>query len=111
MRRLARLRALSCLFLFVGMGSVAPVLDAALFHRAAGGPPTHIESRDNPACHFERCVMPLVQATSAGAPAARAQLSLQLSPAGENIVVPGATFAVSRLAGSHRSRAPPSLLA
>jgi hypothetical protein len=112
MRRLPRLRALLLALLFVGAGSVAPVLDAVLYHRgndAAARP--HVEMRDNPSCHGERCVLPLFQATSGGAPAVR-QAPV---PAGGHqlAVLRPATDLLppARHPGNGRSRAPPSLLA
>ena len=69
MRRHVRLRAFLLSALFVGVGSVAPLVDAVLFHRDAEVGRPHIETRDNPACHGERCVIPLSQITSSGTPA------------------------------------------
>lgn len=65
-----RLRALLMALLFVGTGFGAPLLDAVLFHRGAAVARPHVESRDNPACNGERCVIPLYHLTQGGAPAA-----------------------------------------
>lgn len=107
----ARFRAFFFSLLFVGMGSVAPVLDAVLFHQTAGIDRTHIESKDNPACHVERCALSLVQATSAGAPATVVGFAPAVPEIGGALLLSTPAFPLALLAGSRRSRAPPSLLA
>ena len=111
MRHLAPARALLLLLVFLGMGTVAPVVDAVAFHRSQSSELAHIESRDNPACHFERCAFPLVQATSAGAPAAPPAVAPMVPTTGGTL--PFLSLSTPRTArpGTLRSRAPPSLLA
>ena len=111
MRRTVRLRAFLLAALFVGVGSAAPMADAILFHQ--GGPVArpHIETRDNPACHGERCVIPLGLLTSAGAPAVTPVAS-SLPPVADLVVARPAEAPRSRpFPDSRRSRAPPSSLA
>jgi hypothetical protein len=67
--------------------------------------------RDNPSCHGERCVLPLFQATSGGAPAVR---QVPVPPGAPVLVaVRPATDLLppARHPGNGRSRAPPTLLA
>ncbi|HET7025096.1 MAG TPA: hypothetical protein VFI39_07840 [Gemmatimonadales bacterium] len=111
MRRQVRLRALLLTALFVGVGSVAPLVDAVLFHQGAEVARPHIETRDNPACHGERCVIPLSQITSSGTPAILAVAVPAVSVADRPIARPSSSSPSAFLSGSRRSRAPPSLLA
>lgn len=111
MRRHVRLRALLLATLFVGVGSVAPVVDAVLFHRGAEVARPHIETRDNPACHGERCVIPLSQLTSGGTPAVVPFVAPSAPVADLSVVRPLPTPRSALLSGARRSRAPPSLLA
>lgn len=111
MRRHVRLRALLLTALFVGVGSVAPLVDALLFHRGAEVVRPHIETRDNPACHGERCVIPLSQITSGGTPAVVPAVIPAVSVPDRPIARPASASPSALLSGSRRSRAPPSLLA
>ncbi len=111
MRHLARARALLLLLVFLGMGTVAPVVDAVAYHRSSSGELAHIESRDNPACHFERCAFPLVQATSAGAPAAPPAVAPAIPTIGGAPLFLALAAPHTPRTGALRSRAPPSPLA
>lgn len=111
MRRQVRLRALLLTALFVGVGSVAPLVDAVLFHQGAEVARPHIETRDNPACHGERCVIPLSQITSSGTPAVVPVVVAAVSLPDQPAVRPESASGSTLLSGSRRSRAPPSLLA
>ena len=111
MRHLARTRALLLLLVFLGMGTVAPVVDAVAYHRSSSSERAHVESRDNPACHFERCAFPLVQATSAGAPAAPAAAATVVPTTGRTLLPPSLSTPRTARPGALRSRAPPSPLA
>lgn len=111
MRHLARTRAFLLLLVFLGMGTVAPVVDAVAYHRSPSGERAHIESRDNPACHFERCAFPLVQATSAGAPAAPAAAPSIVPATGGTLLFLALGTPRTLQLGALRSRAPPSPLA
>ena len=111
MRHLARTRAFLLLLVFLGMGTVAPVVDAVAYHRSSSGERAHIESRDNPACHFERCAFPLVQATSAGAPAAPAAAAPLVPTTGSTLLLLSLSTPRTARQGALRSRAPPSPLA
>ena len=111
MRRTIRLRALLLAALFVGVGTVAPMADALLFHQGGQAVRAHIETRDNPACHGERCVIPLGQLTSSGAPAVT-PVATSLAPVADLVVARSAEAPRSTpLPDSRRSRAPPPSLA
>lgn len=111
MRRHLRLQSLLVAALFVGVGSVAPVMDAVLFHRGAEVARPHVETRDNPACHGERCVIPLSQMTSSGSPAVTPIAAPSASLADLSIIRPLPAPRSALPSGTRRSRAPPSLFA
>ncbi|MFI5235309.1 MAG: hypothetical protein ACHQXA_06340 [Gemmatimonadales bacterium] len=113
MRPLPRFRALLLTLLFAGVGSGAPVLDALLFHSGKNGGQErpHIETRDNPACHGEQCVLGVPLATTGSAPATTRVVAPLVQISVPAIVIPVVVLRSTRLSDSLRSRAPPSLLA
>ena len=66
LRRFTRLPALILLLAFVGGGVGLPVFDAVEYHqvKATEVQRPHIESKDNGACHEERCLLSLASAAS-----------------------------------------------
>lgn len=106
-----RLRALLCLVLFAGTGVGAPLLDAVLFHRHDRAQQTHVESRDNPACHAERCALQLAQKTSGSAPAALAEAPIAVRTPPSEFPLPPSAVRDAAPAGVRNSRAPPLPLA
>lgn len=105
-----RLRTLLMAFLFVGTGFGAPLLDAVLFHQGEEPTRPHVEMRDNPACHGERCVIPLYQVTQGSTPAQVPNTVPAPSLVTSVDPVPPPAPETPRLPGSLRSRAPPTSL-
>lgn len=102
-----RLRALLLTLLFTGTGVGAPLLDAVLFHRGGSETRPHVETRDNPACHGERCVLQLYQTTSGSAPAVVAAAPVEGVVHSSDVLLPLPAVRDAAPAGALNSRAPP----
>ena len=106
-----RLRALLLALLFTGTGVGAPLLDAVLFHQSGGEQRPHIESRDNPACHAERCVLQLYQTTSGSSPAVVVATPVVVVIRFSPVLPPSLPVRDAAPVGALNSRAPPLQLA
>jgi hypothetical protein len=106
-----RLHALLCLVLFTGTGVGAPLLDAALFHQGDRALRPHVETRDNPACHGERCALQLCQTTSGSVPAVVAAAPVAVVVSSAEVLPHVCAVRDAAPAGTRNSRAPPLLSA